>query len=196
MTVRATPDGLVRRRESQNDLVAHTEDAFETERLLVRDLVEDDLEAVFEVYASNPGYLELTSGAGGEPGLYDLEMLKRDFVVARMTPGRRMAGIFLKDSGEPVGVLDWMEEHPSDGKPWIGLLIVHADRQRLGIAAEVFEGLADRLRARRVDRVRAAVIARNDAGNALARRLRFDQVSTTTMRMTSEEEVLVFERTL
>jgi RimJ/RimL family protein N-acetyltransferase len=196
LTVRTTPDGLVWSLESQNDLVAYAADAFETDRLFVRELAEDDLEAAFEIYASNPSYLELTSGAGGEPGLYDLEMLQRDFVVAQMTPGRRMAGIFLKESDEPVGVLDWMEENPSDGKPWIGLLIVHADRQRRGIAVEAFEGLAERLRQGGVDTVRAAVIARNPAGHALVRRLRFEPVATTTMRMTSEEEVLVFERAL
>jgi len=59
---------------------------FETERLVIRDLREDDLEAVLPVYTSNPGYLALTEGSGGEPGRYDLDMLELDFVVAQMTP--------------------------------------------------------------------------------------------------------------
>lgn len=169
---------------------------FETTRLIVRELHDDDLEAISEVHVSNPEYIELTSGAGGEPGRFDLEMLQRDFVVARVTPGRSMAGIFLRESGEAIGVLDWMERNPSDGKPWVGLLMIRADRQRRGLASEAFAGLVDRLRALGASSVRASVVARSVPGRALARSLRFEPVSTTTTRMASVEEVIVVERTL
>jgi hypothetical protein len=44
--------------------------------------------------------------------------------------------------------------------------------------------------------VRAGVLARNPAGRALLQRLGFESVSTTTVRMTSEQEVIVLERDL
>jgi hypothetical protein len=109
---------------------------FETDHLVIRELREEDLEAVLPVYTSNPAYLALTEGSGGEPGRYELDMLERDFVVAQMAPGRTMAGIFLKGADEPIGVLDWMEENPADRKPWVGLLIIRADHQRRGCASE------------------------------------------------------------
>lgn len=84
---------------------------FETDRLAVRELAEDDLEAFLPVYLGNADYLSLTSGFGGEPGRYDLESLQRDFAVARITPGRHVAGMYTKAAGEPVGVLDWLEEN-------------------------------------------------------------------------------------
>jgi hypothetical protein len=36
---------------------------------------------VLDVYLSNPAYLELTEGSGGEPGRYDRGMLERDFAI-------------------------------------------------------------------------------------------------------------------
>lgn len=176
--------------------LAQASDTFETERLVIREPAEDDLDALFDVYASNPGYLELTEGSGGEPGRFDLEMLQRDFAVARAMPSRHLDGIYLKESGEPIGVLDWMEENPSDGKPWIGLLIVRADRHRQGIASEVFEKLAARLRDRGADSVRGAVIARNQPALALARSLQFEPVSASVRRPATEEELLVLQRRL
>ncbi len=134
-------------------------------------------------------------GSAGERGRYDLGMLERDVALARMTPGRAMAGIFLRHSGEPVGVLDWMDENPSDGMPWVGLLMIRADRQRQGLATEAFERLAVLLRDRGARVVRAGVMERNAAGRELAGRLGFEPVSTTVIRSTYEEE-FVLERRL
>ena len=167
--------------------------AFETPRLVVREPRAEDLDALLEVYASNPDYLELTEGSGGEPGRYDRDMLERDVGVAQLTPGRRLAGIFLRDGGDAVGVLDWMEANPTDGIPWVGLLIIRRDRQRHGLASEAFAGLANELRARGQNAIRAGVIDRNPEGHALVHRLGFEPVSRTTMRMTAEEEVTIFE---
>jgi len=170
--------------------------AFDTGRCAVRELVEDDLAQIFDVYASDPAYLELTSGASGEPGRFDLDMLGRDFAVARAMPGRHLAGVYETTSGEPVGVLDWMEENASDGKPWLGLVLVRADRRRQGIAREVVEGLLDELRGAGADSLRAAVVVRNEPGLAFARALEFEPVVTTWKRLASEEEMLVLERRL
>lgn len=161
----------------------------------MRALTPDDLQGVLGVYVSNPDYLRLTEGSAGEPGRYDIGMLQRDVAVAQATPGRHLQGVYTRD-GEPVGVLDWLEENPADGNPWIGLLIVHARRQREGIAAEVLELLCSRLRALGASSVRAAVIARNEAGLAFARFASFEPVSATLRRMASEEEVVVMERSL
>lgn len=167
---------------------------FETEKFAIRELAEDDLVRIFDVYASNHAYLELTSGTSGEPGRFDLEMLRRDFAVARAMPGRHMAGVYPEDGDDPIGVLDWMEENPSDRKPWLGLVLVRADRHRQGIAREVVEGLAAHLRRGGADAMRTAVIARNEPGLAFVRALGFECVFTTTKRLASEEEMLVLER--
>jgi RimJ/RimL family protein N-acetyltransferase len=149
---------------------------------------------VLAVYASNPEYLALTEGAGGEPGRYDLEMLQRDVAVARATPGRWLAVLFGKANGEPAGVLDWLDENPSDGQPWLGLLMIRRDLQRQGLATEAFAGLVDRLRDERIQALRAAVIERDAAGRALASHLGFELVEERTKRMAAEERILVLQR--
>jgi RimJ/RimL family protein N-acetyltransferase len=145
------------------------------------------------VHLSNPGYLALTEGSAGEPSRFDLEMLRRDLALAALTPGRHVTGLFDRERGQAVGVLDWLEENPSDGLPWVGLVMIRADRQRKGLATEAFAALAERLRASGAAAVRAGVVERNEAGRALARKLGFELVSETTIRMASEERVVVVE---
>jgi L-amino acid N-acyltransferase YncA len=74
--------------------------------------------------------------------------------------------------------------------------MIRADVQRCGLGAEALDGLAGLLRDAGKPAVRAGVIARNPAGRALVTRLGFEPVATRTMRMASEEEVLVLERRL
>ena len=167
---------------------------FETERLVVRELAAEDLEAVLDVYLSNPGYLELTEGSAGEAGHYDLGMLERDLAIAQSTPGRVFAGVFDRASGETVGVLDWMDENPNDGKPWLGLIMIRRERQREGLAVEAFEGLAEHLRRRGIFVLREGVIESNEPGRALAERLGFELVERRTMKLGSgEQPILVLE---
>lgn len=111
------------------------EERFETERAIIRELSEADLEPILLVYQSNRGYIALTEG---HEGAYDLRRLQLEFALANATPGRRFTGVFLRPNGEAVGVLDWMLENPTDGKLWVGLLMIRADRQRQGLAEEVF----------------------------------------------------------
>lgn len=42
-------------------------------------------------------------------------------------------GVWLSESNKPVGVLDWLEKHPNDGHPWLGLLMIHGDEQGKGL---------------------------------------------------------------
>jgi RimJ/RimL family protein N-acetyltransferase len=170
---------------------------FETDRLVIRELDGADLEALLPVYTSNPEYLALTEGSAGDPGRYDLGMLERDYAIATTTPGRRMAGVYLKPGLEPVGVVDWLVENPSDGKPWIGLVIVHAERQRQGIGHEALAAVVDRIRERRLNEVRLAVAERNDAGLALAHSAGFTLIETRTQKLAGgEETIVVLERRL
>ena len=120
----------------------------ETERLVVRGVRADELGNVLAVYVSNPHYLEITEGSAGEPGRYDRQMLERDFAVAQAMPGRHLSGLFRKSDGKLVGVIDWLEDNPADGKSWVGLLMIHADRQKQGLASEAFQALAERFGAK------------------------------------------------
>ena len=95
-------------------------------------MTEDDIAELLDVHLSNQAYLDLTEGSGGIAGAYDRGMLERDLTMSAMTPGRHTCVLRLRDGGACVGVLDWIDENPNDGAPWIGLVMVHADHQRRG----------------------------------------------------------------
>ena len=141
---------------------------FETPRLTAAEVTEDDIAELLEVHLSNQAYLDLTEGSGGIAGAYDRGMLERDLMMSAMTPGRHTCVLRLRAGGACVGVLDWMDENPNDGAPWVGLVMVHAAHQRSGLAAEALHGLAEHGREQGWTRLREGVIEGNDAGMALA----------------------------
>lgn len=166
----------------------------ETERLIIRDVEDGDVEALVPIFLTNPVYLELTEGNGTA---YDAEKLRRELAIARATPGRRFAGVYLVEAEEPVAVVDWLLENESDGKPWIGLLLVRADRQHDGIASEAFAAVARELRRAGGHVVRAGVIDGNRAGTRLTARLGFRRVGSKTMQLGSgRRKVWILERPL
>ncbi len=167
---------------------------FETVRLSAAEAAEDDLPELLDVYLSNPAYLELTEGSGGVPGAYDRGMLERDLAMSALTPGRHTAVLRLHDGGHCVGVLDWMDENPSDGAPWLGLIMIHAGHQHRGLGAEAVAGLAEHGRAAGWKRLREGVIAGNDAGMALARAAGMREVERRPHRIAAgDRELAVME---
>jgi RimJ/RimL family protein N-acetyltransferase len=167
---------------------------FETPRLTASEVDEEDIAELLEVHLSNQAYLDLTEGSGGAAGAYDRGMLERDLAMSDMTPGRHTAALRLRDGGACVGVLDWMDENPNDGVPWIGLVMVHAEYQRRGLAAEAITGLADHGRSAGWMRLREGVLEGNDAGMALARSLGMREVERKPHKVAAGElELAVME---
>jgi len=119
-----------------------TAELFATRRLTAVPAAGCDLDALLEVYTSNPETLATTEGSAGEPGRYDRGMLERDLWMAELEPGRTAAALVLVESGRPVGAMDWLDVHPERGIPWLGMLMVHAAHQRRGLGREAAAGLA------------------------------------------------------
>jgi RimJ/RimL family protein N-acetyltransferase len=167
---------------------------FETARLTAEDVAEEDIAELLDVYLSNPAYLELTEGSGGVAGAYDRGMLERDLALSALTPGRHTAALRLRDGGACVGVLDWMDENPNDGAPWLGLVMIHAAHQHHGLGAEAIAGLAAHGRKAGWTRLREGVLEGNHAGMALARRAGMREVERKPHRVAAgERELAVLE---
>ena len=171
--------------------------AFETPRLTAAEVTEDDISELLDVHLSNQAYLDLTEGSGGSAGAYDRGMLERDLMMSAMTPGRHTCVLRLRDSGACVGVLDRMDENPNDGVPWIGLVMVHGERQRSGLGAEALRGLAEYGQAHGWTRLRESVIVGNDSGMALARAVGMREVERKPHRIAAGDcELAVMELAL
>ena len=65
-------------------------------------------------------------------------------------------------------MIEYLENNPSDGHPWIGLIMVAADRQREGLAGEAMLAVCDHVHLNWASPVRMGVIDDNEAGLALA----------------------------
>jgi RimJ/RimL family protein N-acetyltransferase len=167
---------------------------FETARLYIKRLIPSDLDALLEVWLSNPQYLQLTEGSRGQSGHYDLGMLQRDFAIAQVTPGRVFGGIWRKDNAELIGALDWLIQNPNDDHPWLGLIIIQADQQRQRFAHEVVADLVSHLAAKRRYSARAAIIDGNEAGAATMRALGFVPIATRSLKTaTGDSRTTIFE---
>jgi RimJ/RimL family protein N-acetyltransferase len=140
---------------------------YETERLDVRGVEEADIDGLLAVYLSNPQVTAVTEGSGGEPGHYDRDMLERDLWMSELDEARHTVGLFLREGGTCVGVIDWLDRNPDDGSPWIGLVMVHGDHQRRGYGREAVLGLLELGRTQGWTRVRAAAIADDAATRGL-----------------------------
>lgn len=113
----------------------------ETARLRIREAQPDDLPGLLPIYLSNPNYVAQNEGSAGEAGRYDLAMLQRDWQVQRWM-GAVLLGIYLSETGAAVGMAGYLPEHPDDGSPWLGSLVIAAARQRQGFGAEALARLA------------------------------------------------------
>lgn len=142
----------------------------DTDRLLLREVDTGDLHNMHRVFASNPDFLQLREDIAS----YDLESVTRYWELASLDPGRHVLLIVDTNTGMAIGVLDFVEQSPADGQPWIGLVIIHRDQQRQGLGTEAVHAVTDLVRSQGHRSVRMAVIDNNEPGLAFARHVGFE----------------------
>ena len=163
----------------------------ETERLLLREAEAADLEHIHRVFLSNPDFLELRPDIAASGG-YDLASVRRYWEGAQLDPVRHVLVVVDGETGKSVGLIDFVTESLADGYPWIGLVLVHRDRQRNSIGTEAVAAVAANLREEGHPVVRMAVIEGNEVGLAFARSVGFVAV-TDAPTVSPEARVVVME---
>jgi RimJ/RimL family protein N-acetyltransferase len=164
-----------------------------TERLEVRGVEEADIDGLLGVYLSNPRVIAVTEGSAGEPGRYDRGMLERDLWISELDETRHTGGLFLRDGGTCVGVIDWVDGDPDAG-PSIGAVMVHAEHQRRGYGREAVLGLIGAARENGWRRLRASALASDPATTGLLRAVGMREVGRRTAAFAGgERSVVVFE---
>jgi GNAT superfamily N-acetyltransferase len=149
----------------------------ETQRLVMTEAAEGDVDGLLSVALSNPDFTGDHEGSDGEPGRFDRDMLERDLAVAWMHPARHP--LVLRNKDKPARVIGWAEildEHPRDHVPWIGLLEVHQQEQRNGYGREAVAALVDWARKGGAPALRLSVDEGNVAGLAFWHDTGFRQV--------------------
>lgn len=120
-----------------------------TERLILREITQNDLATLIPVYQSH------TAPEVESDPAYVLKRLTHEWRVLETLGTHHTLALFERQnmttgdgplpvtefSGEPVGVLDYMDESPQAHIPWLGLVMVRADHLGHGIAGETLETL-------------------------------------------------------
>lgn len=162
---------------------------------MLRELATADLPSLLPVFLSNPDFLALRGAPGAPPDGYDLEALERDWAVGRLDPLRHQLGMWLED--ELVGILDYIEHSPGDGCAWVGLVMVHADHQRQGLATEALQALSEQAQRDGRPAVRMGVLRADSSGLAFADQAGFTSYGVATATTAAgEEPVVLVERLL
>lgn len=126
-------------------------------------LTPDDIAEVVGIYASNPEY-------GRASGEYEHERIQAHQVEAGLREDTGTGGfdvLLARDiEGQVVGLVSVLRQHPRDGYPWIGLLIVHGGQHRKGHGRLLAKLVEERLRAEGRNGARLAVLENNPAALA------------------------------
>jgi GNAT superfamily N-acetyltransferase len=167
---------------------------FETERLLALALTPETaplLQRVFE--AAGDYFLSITGRA--EP---DADAAQRELASAARTPGREVALLMLRDSGEPVGALGWWAGNPSPELALLGMLLLAPEHRGGGLAREALQALEAGLASEGHRALRTAVGAGDEKAHALLRRLGFASLDERTHVSLDRGRIMIafFEKTI
>ncbi|MFF3886254.1 GNAT family N-acetyltransferase [Streptomyces sp. NPDC001914] len=139
----------------------------------------DEIAEVVDLYASNPEYCR----AAGE---YDPEAVPAGKVEAdlREEAGTEGCEVLLarNERGRIVGLLCLLDRHPTDGHPWIGLLLVHGDLHRQRIGRRLAGLVEDRYRREGREGLRLAVLENTPASLAFWSSLGWHEIDRRTDR--------------
>ena len=99
-----------------------------------------------------------------EIATYDLESVTRYWEASTLDPERHVLLVVHKNTGIVIGLVDFVEQSPADGKPWIGLVMIHRGHQRRGFGTEAVHAVMDLVGSQGHRRVRMGVVQCDHCG--------------------------------
>ena len=118
-----------------------------------------------DIYATNPVYFR----AAGD---YDPDHITAEAVEADLRDDVDAAGsdvlVARDEDGAAVGMMCLLDRHPTDGHPWIGLLLVHGrlHGQGQGLGRRLADLIEERFRGEDREGLRLAVLENNPSALA------------------------------
>ncbi|GID26628.1 GNAT family N-acetyltransferase [Paractinoplanes brasiliensis] len=135
-------------------------------RLSVATLAGPELDSLYEICCSQPEYWRIS----GDLDLGTLSRTEVEVMLGEDTVVGRDAG------GRVVGFAQVLQEHPVDGHPWIGLLLVDGRLARRGHGRAITCAIEEMFRSGGATALRLGVLANNEPAFAFWRALGYDQI--------------------
>ncbi|MET3292722.1 GNAT family N-acetyltransferase [Brevibacillus fluminis] len=126
-------------------------------RLRYSPLHESDFPALLKIYNSNPDFMEMSEGSR----TVTIETVEKDDLETRSLPFSHCIGIWEQAGDRLVGLMHFTLQNPSDKNPWLGLLMIHREKQQHGFAREALSVLHDWLRENEHTTLHLAVLEQN-----------------------------------
>ncbi|MDR0136958.1 GNAT family N-acetyltransferase [Metabacillus idriensis] len=125
----------------------------------------EHLPAEMEIMNSNPDYNLISCG---KPHLTE-EDLEKEREEGKAVDAKRF---MIKHENQIIGIIEYCPMNPNDGKPWIGLFIIHRNFQGKGLAKLTYEAAEKKLLAvEGFSEVRLGVLTNNERGNSFWQRM-------------------------
>jgi len=144
----------------------------ETNRLIIRELSEIDVETILPVYLNSADYLETQT-----PDEPSSEMVREDLRLAAQQ-GSVTCGIFRRDTERPIGVISFVP-HSFRGQrdyAWLSLLMIQENDRLAGYGAEAYRAVEDYVFGdAEVKRIGTLLIPQFDASLRFAEKQGFEQ---------------------
>lgn len=152
----------------------------------------EDQHSVFELFRSCEDYFLLSQGYPA----CDAQEFFTDCPPGRTIEHKHLFGIFHDNS--PIAVADIVEDYPKPGTWITGLLIVHPQWRRHGVATSLFEYMLSYAQHKGANIYRVGVIQHNTFALSFWKKLHFTEVSLSQARQYGkiETQVIVLERTI
>lgn len=132
-----------------------------------------EIAEIVDIYATNPVYFR----AAGD---YDPDHITAEAVEADLRDEVDAAGsevlIARDEDGAAVGMTCLLDRHPTDGHPWIGLLLVHGGLHRQGLGRQLADLIEERFRGEGREGLRLAVLENNPSALAFWRTLGWQEI--------------------
>lgn len=145
----------------------------ETPRLLLRRLAPGDEAALQDAFDAAGDHFATVTGQPQAAA----DAAEREIRASAATPGRGIALVTTRDTGETAGVIGWWAGNPEADVALLGTLIVLPAHRGRGIAREMLEAAEGWLRGNGITRLRTAVGRRRPPVHAVLRALGFAEMS-------------------
>jgi RimJ/RimL family protein N-acetyltransferase len=155
-----------------------------------------DIERIYKIFRGNPEFLMLRDDIATD-GDYDLSTVTRYCESAMLDSARYLLVIVDKATDSAVGLVDFVEASSADGRPWIGLVVIHHSAQRQGLGSEALEAVIAALGSAGHPTAHMAVMEANAQCRAFAESVGFAAYDTATVATSQgTQQVVLMERPL
>ncbi|CAM3799220.1 GNAT family N-acetyltransferase [Mesobacillus thioparans] len=93
--------------------------------------------------------------------------------------------------GKSIGIIDFIMKNPRDGKPWLGLMIIHRAWTRKALAEKALSAYEEMMKERGITEVRLGCFAANQPGLSFWKKHGFKQVKQIEFR---EQPLWIMEK--